>query len=442
MSHLIDSIKKSLTDLSELAGKENRSLTTAEQSAWNTGIARIEQLKDDAERESRAAAHRAGLPGFTGQHESRIYTSGPAIYNDPNLVRESPSFFKDMRAARLGDGDAMSRLAQKQSQVQESRAGLTTVATAGGTFAPPAWLTDEFVALARPGRVTADLCVKQELPTGVSSLNLPKVDGGSTTAVQNPQNSQISSTDATTTSVTSGITTVAGQQVVSLQLMNQSGVAFDRVILGDLASDYAKQLDLQVISGSGSSGQLRGFEHGASMGSTTYTSTQPKFVDATTSANSFYNKIISAANTVATTRYLPADAIVMHPRRWFWCLEALDGSSRPMILTQGGSFNSPGISTDNVAEGSVGTLLNMPVYIDANITTNLGAGTNQDEVIVCRRGDLYLWESPLALESFDATYANQMSILFRASGYASLIIDRLGAASNLVGGTGLVAPTL
>src|ERR1019366_5239633 len=83
---------------------------------------------------------------------------------------------------------------------------------------------------------------------------------------QESQNNQISSTDMQTTSVSSGISTISGQQIVSLQLVSQSGIPFDEIILGDLAADFARSLDSQVITGSGSAGQLRGLENGAAVG--------------------------------------------------------------------------------------------------------------------------------------------------------------------------------
>jgi len=300
---------------------------------------------------------------------------------------------------------------------------------------------EDWVALARPGRVVADLLNKQPLPQGVSSLNLPKVSGGTVVGVQVTQNTQISNTDLQTTSVSSGITTIAGQQIVSLQLISQSGIPLDKIILGDLAFDYSKQLDLQVVTGTGANGQLRGLENGASVGTTAFTTASPAFVS-TTSANSFYNSLIRAVNAIAVGRYLPAQQIVMTPTRWNWCQEALDTATRPMILASGASFNAPGISTEITAEGASGTLLNLPVYVANSLPSNHGTGTNQDEVIVLRGSDVFLYEGELALESFDATYANQASILLRALNFVGMIPDRYAASVNLVNGTGLVAASL
>src|SRR5664280_2156557 len=167
---------------------------------------RIAELTEVEVREAAAAKHRVE----TGTAGAQFFTSGPEIYNDPTKAGvDSPSFFRDMYSARKGDYMAAERLSRNQAaRTSESRA-LSTGATSGGVFAPPDWILEDWVPLARPGRVVADLLNKQALPTGVSSLNLPKVSGGTTVGVQVTQNNQISSTDMQTTSVSSGITTIA-----------------------------------------------------------------------------------------------------------------------------------------------------------------------------------------------------------------------------------------
>ena len=297
------------------------------------------------------------------------------------------------------------------------------------------------MALARPGRVVADLLNRQPLPQGVSSLHLPKVSGGTVVGVQQPQNTQIANTDMQTTSVSSGVSTLAGQQVVSLQLISQSGIPLDKVILGDLAFDYSKQLDLQVVQGTGANSQLRGLENGASVGTTAFTSASPCLhLDDE-------RKLVSLRDGESSERdrgraYLPAQQILMTPTRWNWCQEALDTATRPMLLASGASFNAPGMSTEITAKGASGTLLNLPVYVANRLPSSHGTGTNADEVIVLRGSDVFLYEGELALESFDATYAHQASILLRALNFVGMIPDRYPSSVNLVNGTGQVARTL
>lgn len=437
-------IKAELEALVTAAEGESRGLSADENTIFDTRMAdmkaldeRIAELTEAETREALASAHRVETAAPAVTH------AGDGVRSEPNPVYRKDgdaSYFADMFRARAeGNEEARSRLVRSQ----ETRAGdmVSVTATQGGVFAPPAWLVQDYVTLARPHRVTADLTQKDTLPRGVSSINLPKVSTGSGAGVQATQNSALTDTAMTTTSVSTGITLIAGKQIVSRQLIDQSGIPFDRIILQDLAADYAKQLDIQVLTGSGASGQLRGL---AGAGTTiTYTTAAPKVVDATTNANSFYSALVRAVNSVSSNRYLPANAVIMNPQRWAWILEAVDSTGRPIVAPQGASFN-PIATTETfpVAEGQVGNLLGLPVYLDPNIPQTMNSATNQDAVFVIRRDDIWLYESELETASFDATYADNASILFRVLGYSALIPDRYAASTSVILGTGLVTATL
>lgn len=389
------------------------------------------------EAEERADAEVARLQGVAAEvrGEATEAVVEVRVTSEPNPVYRkgdsTTSYFRDLYEVTRGSSEARDRLAQSQARAA------TTVAGAGGEFAPPAWLVEDFVQIARAGRITANIVNNAELPSGISSVNLPKGLTNSLAAVTQTQNTTITESAFTSTSVTSGIAEISAKQTVSLALIRQSGVPIDQVILQDLAQGYAVTLDTQVLSGSGANGQLRGL---LTAGTTvTYTSAAPAVVS-TTAANSFYNKILSAQSAMNGTRYLPANAIVMHPRRWSWVLAALDSSNRPLVTPNGNAFNQVAVKGENVAEGFAGELLGMPVYVDPNIVTNRGAATNQDVVYVLRTDDLWLWETATETASFDATLADQNSILFRVLGYSAFIPDRYQSSVQVIDGTGLVAP--
>lgn len=389
---------------------------------------RIASMEDEA----RADAAIDALQSQASAPAERVH-----VGHEPNPVYRRDdvevSYFRDLFNATRGDDGARRRL----TAAQETRAS-TTVAGAGGEFAPPLWLIEDFVELARPGRITADLIGSQALPGGVSSINIPKIATGTGVGVTVTQNTTITETNVTTTSISSGITEITGKQTVSLALLRQSGTPLDRIILADLAEAYAVMLNTQIISGSSASGQLRGLITAGT--AVTFTTTQPAVVSAT-AVNSFYMKVLQAQSTLAGARYLPADTIVMHPRRWAWVLGALDSSNRPLVVPSGSNSNPVGLSGAPAAVGYAGEMLGTPVYVDPGIPTNLGAGTNQDVVFVLRKSDLQLWESAVETASFDATYADQNSILYRVLGFAAFIPHRHQASVQVIGGTGLVAPT-
>ncbi|MFG2145532.1 phage major capsid protein [Streptomyces sp. NPDC048696] len=452
--------KAELDRILNTAQRAKRGLTPAEHAAFDRSEARlkdyterIDELTEQALRDAEAGqtarkylsaplTRSSGMPGTPRAASGWSVTGEPEVY-----TRAGASFFRDLWQARQHqDRDALDRLDhnnklsldRRRTASGESRA-LSTVNSAGGEFVPPLWLEEEWVALARPGRVTADLCASDVLPPGTDVINLPKVSGGTATAQQATQNTAIQQTDMTTTSVSSPVITIAGGQTVSLQLIEQSPINVDGVILADLAADYAAKLDQEVLSGTGAAGHVTGLLVMSGAQAVTWTQATP----ALAGSGGLYGKLASTLQAIHTARYAPPDAIVMHPRRWAWCSAQSDTQNRPMIVPgPAGPINAMGVNADlPAAQGPVGTLLGLPVFTDPNIPTNLGAGTNEDRIILTRRSDLYLWESHLRAEALPQTYAQNLSMFVRLYNYAAFIPHRYPQATGIISGTGLVTPT-
>jgi HK97 family phage major capsid protein len=424
-----------LTALVDTAKTEARALTDVESGAFDAAEteireldARVKELDEQVRADDAASEMQKRYAAVKVVSEPEIYRSGVG----------GRSYFRDLHMARnKGDRDAVDRLARNdrgRAADPEFRA-ISTTNGAGGEFVPPLWLESQFVKLARPGRITANLTPSHPLPPGTDSINVPKVNTGTAVAVQTTQNSAVQVTDLTTTSISSGISTIAGGQTISLQLIEQSPLNVDDLVLGDLAAAYAQSLNLQVLSGSGTAGQQTGILTLAGTNAVAFTSASPTLA-------LLYSKLAGAIQQVHTKRFLPPDTIIMHPTRWAWIVASLDGQSRPLVVPNaGGPLNAMGTPGEVASQGFVGYIMGLPVYVDATLPTNLGAGTNQDTIIVARLADLMLWESNVRAEAFAQTYANQMSVFVRLYNYASFQAARYPASISVIGGTGLVAPT-
>ncbi len=366
--------------------------------------------------------------------QNGYHVGGGQTYHRGN---NSPSFFRDLWTAQRGDADAADRLRSNNREVgMESRALGNTNATGGsaGEFAPPAWILDAYVKLARPGRVTADLFHKEDLPAGVSSVNIPRVATGTTVAIQSTQNTAVSQTDLTTNSLSSGIVTLAGKQVISQQLLDQSGTGgrVDEVVLGDLTGDLARQLGTQVLTGTGVGGQLKGFLTATSSNVLPWTTATP-------TATGFYGRLAQLQGAINSTRFKAPDVIVMHPRRWAWFASFTDSTGRPLVVPSAGAFNSMASAGDDQAVGRVGSVLGCDVYTDPNIPVNRGGGT-EDVVLMFVRDDVWLWEANLRAEAFTSPLADVMGILYRVYNYFAMVPDRYSASLGQLAGSGLVTP--
>jgi HK97 family phage major capsid protein len=364
-------------------------------------------------------------------------TSEPEVYTKRN---GSSSYFRDLYHVRQnGDVAASERLRRNDRIVSEKRA-ISTTNGAGGEFVPPLWLEEEFVKLARPGRVTANLLPNQPLPAGTDSINIPKISTGTTVALQSTQNSAVAQTDLATTSISSSVFTVAGGQTVSLQLLEQSPLNIDTIVLGDLAAAYAMQFNSLVLSGTGTGGQPTGILTLA--GTNAVDCLAP--TGGQTLAGQIYKAVANAIQQIHTNRFLPPDTIIMHPRRWASLLSQVDSQGRPLVVPDANSpMNTLANAAELAAQGYVGTMLGLPVFVDALIplTGTADAGTGEDLIIVARRSDLMLWESDIRAEAFQQTYANQMSVFVRLYAYGSVQAGRYPKSISIITGSALAAPT-
>jgi Uncharacterized protein, linocin/CFP29 homolog len=417
--------------LADLAKNENRKLSETEQTEFNTAEGNVRALSErltelDAMQKADDAAadmakRYAPKPGEGVTSEPATYRSGP----------DGHSYFRDLwNARKTGDREAQARLERND---KEQRA-LTTTDGQIGELVPPKWLVDEYVKLARPGRITADRCPTQPLPAGTDSLSVPKVATGTATAQQTAQNTGVQQTDMTSASISSPVITLAGGQTLSLQLIEQSPLNVDDMVLADLAAAYAVNLNTEVLSGSGVAGHITGLFTLSGTNAVACTTGTPD-------AKTVYSSVAAGISQVHGNRFLPPDAIVMHPRRWNWLLAQSDSAGRPLVVPNAQApMNSLAAQGPLASEGYVGTMLGLPVYVDALIPTNVGAGTNQDRIIVARFADLRLYEGNVKAEAFPQTYANQLSVFVRLYNYATFQPARYPKSISVIDGTGLVAP--
>lgn len=416
--------------LAATEGDAKRALTDAEDTELRSVTARVEAI--DAElstlqaRETELVEQEARDKRAA---ELRQRLGGPVIQSvsEPDLYRKGGphSFFRDLgRKALDGDPDSSERLRQHQR-------ALTTTDGAVGELVPPAWIMSELIELVRAGRVTADQVRSQPWPGGTDSISLPRITGGTAVAQQATQNSSLNNQDMTSDSIKADVKTLAGVQTVSQQLLDLSPLAVDQIVLGDLAADYALRVDQFVLSNTATN--AKGILNASGTNSVTYT-------DASPTVPELYSKVADAIRQVHEGRLLPPDKIIMHPRRWAFFLAALDGQNRPLVTPYAPS-NAAGTTAGVVSQGLVGDLQGLPVYVDPNIPTNLGSGTNEDRIIVMRSSDVILFETSPRADAFKETKADTLSVLFRIYGYLGIFTERLPKAISVISGTGLVTPT-
>lgn len=395
----------------------------------------VDSARGEVERIEAEIAREAELSELTAR-TAPTAARGPVarITSEPEVYRKggSESYFRDLTLANIrNDRSSFGRLERNDRMTLEARALNGNVDGAGGEMVPPLWMVQDFVELARAGRVFADNLNVQALPGGTDSISIPKIATGTAVGAQATQNSNITETDATTTSITAGVETIAGQQTLSVQLLEQSPVNMDAIILGDLAADYATKFDVFAMSNN-AAGKL-GVLNVAGINAVTYT-------DATPTMAELYPKIGDGIQRVHTGRFLPPSKVFMHPRRWAWALVQVDSQGRPLVVPAALAMNAAGVQQGVVSQGFVGTIQGLPVYVDPSIPITLGGGT-EDIIIIARTEDILLWEGTPKAEAFRETKAAQLSVLLRFYNYAAVQGGRYPKSISTIGGTGLAAPT-
>ena len=434
-----DAVKAEMDAVLEAVAAENRTDLTAEETEKVDALveesrsldAKIEKLTAQAAADAKAAEARSvvadALPKATTSivRESRTYTP-----------EAGHSFVRDAFNAQVrGDFGAQERLARHMKEESVERRDVDTSNFAG--LVVPQYLVDLAAPLARAGRPTADFATnKMALPAAGMSLEISRMTTGTSTAIQETQNTAVSETDADDTLLSVPVRTIAGQQDLSRQAIER-GTGIDTFVVADLIRSWHTTLDAQVLNGTGNNGQFKGIRN-AGGNAITFTATTPTVA-------LLYPKLADALQQVQSNVFTTPTSWIMHPRRLAFLLAATDTAGRPLVVPAAGVPQNAVSTGAGVAQyaNSGYQLLGLPIVSDANVGTTYGAATNQDEIYLVDAREMHLWEqpgSPFSLR-FDATTPGSLTIKTVVYGFSAFTAERYAKAASIISGTGLVAPS-
>ena len=341
-------------------------------------------------------------------------------------------FLRDV-AHQLTDPGAAERLNRHMQEELVERGQYLSRAAGTGAFAGltvPQYLTDMYAVAARAMRPFANICNHHDLPPDGMTLNLSRITTATTAAVQASENTAVSETNIDDTLLTINVQTIAGQQTLSRQAIER-GTGTEDVMVEDLIRAYATTLDNTLIN--------------QATNGLTNVALNVAYTDATPTAAELWPKILNAVANVEGVLLGggAASHAIMHSRRWAW-MQSQVGTSWPFIA-QPGIPTQAGGQNDGVAydAGVRGTLPNgLRVIVDNNISTTLGAGT-EDEIYVVPTSECHLWEDPNApmLIRAEQPAAASLGVLFVVYGYVAYTFARYTSGTGKISGTGLIAPT-
>ncbi|MFM9652763.1 phage major capsid protein [Streptomyces galilaeus] len=354
----------------------------------------------------------------------------------PDQDRRGAGFQGDVLGAFLGDYEAQARLARHMQEERTERGNRIRETRAVGTGAftglvIPQYLTDLYAPMARANRPFADACRRHTLPSQGMTVEISRVTTGSSVDNQAAENDAASETNMDDTALSVPVRTAAGQQTASRQSIER-GAGVEDVILDDLFRAYGSRLDNTMLNV-------------ATVGLTN-AATSVAYTDASPTTAELYPKVIEGLSGVEAALLDQASGdnlAVMHSRRWYWMQNAM-GTSYPLITQPGVVAQTLGANyAEAYGRGVRGILPNgTPVIVDNNIATNLGAGTNEDEIYLVDRQECHLWEDPDApvyIRAEQAKAAN-LGVLMVVYGYYAFTFQRQPHARKIAG-TGLITPT-
>jgi len=339
-------------------------------------------------------------------------------HNDPNSQSRLARHMTEEKIERLAGG-----------QLQRAAGDANTGAFAGLTV--PQYLTDMYAPAIAGLRPFADICNGHPLPPNGMALDISRITTATSAALQANELDTASATSIDDTLLTIPVQTIAGQQRMSRQAIDR-GTGTEDVTVQDLFSRYATTLDATLIT-QASTGLSAIAQNVA-------------YADATPTAAELYPKILNAAANVeaALLGFGSPSHAVMHSRRWYWLASQL-GTTWPLINAGPWGVQAGGVLNPNssYASGSRGQLpVGLDVIVDNNISTALGAGT-EDEIYVVPQRECHLWEepnAPLYIRAEQPAAAN-LGVLLVVYGYVAYTMGRYTNGMGKISGTGLIAPT-
>lgn len=335
-------------------------------------------------------------------------------------------FLRDAYAAEIRH-DPAARDRVERARAEALAEYRSTTGNFGGLVVPQ-YLTDRFAPVLKSGRPFLSAVTSVPLPEAGMNLTIPRGSTGTSVAAQETQNTAVSNTTYTESDLVVPVRTFAGQQVVSRQAIDR-GTGIGEILMADLYAEYATKVNVSAISGDGSGGGHWGILNTTSVQTASWTGT---------TGASLLSSIHNAIGKVNQSRYMAADVIFMHPRRWAWLCAQSDTAGRPLVQIDGPGFNAQG-NGDAAGYGAVGSVAGLPVIIDAGIPTTLGSSTDEDRIIVTRRSDVLFMEdagAPVGL-NFEEVLGDQLSVQMVAFGYSAFTAGRYPVATCNIEGTGL-----
>jgi HK97 family phage prohead protease len=272
------------------------------------------------------------------------------------------------------------------------QAAVDSIGTTDPAFNPIQYMR-EFVSNTNFGRPAIDAISKGTLPTVGMSFQIPKLTTAPTVASA-AESAAPSDTGMVSAYLTGTVTKYAGQNTVTLELLERSDPLFYDELTIQMQRAYLQATDAAVIAALTAGGTQATAVAATSAGIISYISTE---APAAYAGTSFF-----AQNYIAGTS------------QWSLLLGATDSTGRP-IYTANQPMNAAGQTGPSTIKGSV---LGLDLYVDKNVVA-----TTIDESAFIVAPECVTWyESPTSY--FSVNIVGNMQVQTAIYGYGSTVVKQ------------------
>ena len=293
--------------------------------------------------------------------------------------------------AALGNEESRQWIAASEDRLTAAADSFST----NPAFNPIQYLSN-FVSNTNFGRPTVDAVTKGTLPANGMTINIPSLvtsaGGGSSvapTVAETAESAAPSDTGMTSAYESVSVKKYAGQQTISLELMERSDPIFFDQLAIQLERAYLLATDAALISILTAQGTQAATTAGTVAGLQSYIATE---APAAYKGSSYF-----ASNLVANTDW------------WSTLIGALDTTNRPLF----NAIQPWNASGDAKPTSIKGTILGLDLYVDKNVT----AGYVDESAFIIAPETVLWMESPEAF--FSVNVVNSMSVQTAIYGYAA-----------------------
>ena len=291
-------------------------------------------------------------------------------------------------------GNDESKLWISASEDPSSLTAADTMST-NPAFSPIQYLST-FVSNTNFGRPAIDAVTRATLPASGMTINIPSLvtsaGGGSSTAptvASTAESAAPSDTPMTSAYESVTVSKYAGQQTISLELLERSDPIFFDQLAIQLERAYLLATDAALIAVLTSQGTQAATTAGTSAGLISFISTE---APAAYAGSSYF-----ASNIVTNTNW------------WSTLIGAVDTTGRP-IYNAINPWNTAGQSNPTSIKGNV---LGLDLYVDKNVT----AGLIDESAFIIAPETVTWWESAQAY--FSVNVVSSMSVQTAIYGYGA-----------------------